>query len=300
MEFSIRVATHDDVAAMICLLLTSFRRFPLFDYLYSPLKEDCARAYDTIYFWTRRMRLALLDPSTMVVVAETFHIEDVAFIPDDTLNARNRESQNILDWLGKNTTLSQNIVRSGSTVVGFAIWRWEGIALLPRLGLFNSLQSKSSLSLPVVEILRSWTDSFIKLELWLATILFTRKDQDRARYAAYLRSEVELEEKSVSEKLYKICKVTKVVRFHRGSFLYLDNLCTDFRQERRGIGRALVLWGIEKAQSKNLPIRTETDFDIMRLYSRLGFRELGYWYVHTPEPTERIKLVVLEWEPPII
>jgi hypothetical protein len=90
-----------------------------------------------------------------------------------------------------------------------------------------------------------------------------------------------------------------MVRFQKGSFLYLDNICTDLRLERHGIGRALLLWGMEKAQSKNLRIKTETHPGIVQFYSRMGFSELGEWTVLTPEPTQNIKLIVLGWEPPV-
>jgi hypothetical protein len=46
---------------------------------------------------------------------------------------------------------------------------------------------------------------------------------------------------------------------------------------------------MERAQSKKLPIKTETDPGIVKFYSRMGFDELGRWNTHTPEPTQKVR-----------
>jgi len=69
-EVSIRLARESDLTAILALLLTSFRQFPLFDFLYSPLDEDFDVAHDTVFFWRRRLLLDFLDPEASVIVAE--------------------------------------------------------------------------------------------------------------------------------------------------------------------------------------------------------------------------------------
>jgi hypothetical protein len=67
---NVRQAREDDLSAILALLLTSFRQFPLFDFLYSPLNKDFSFAQDTLFFWRRRLLLDLLDPEAAVIVAE--------------------------------------------------------------------------------------------------------------------------------------------------------------------------------------------------------------------------------------
>src|SRR5438045_3164372 len=69
-KVSIRRALESDINAIVALLLTSFRQFPLFDFLYAPLNENFDVAHDTVFFWRRRLLLDLLDPEVTILVAE--------------------------------------------------------------------------------------------------------------------------------------------------------------------------------------------------------------------------------------
>lgn len=120
----LRRAEATDVPAIVMLVLTSFRQFPLFSFLYSPLYEDKSRAKDTIRIWKRRVLLDLLDPATCVVVAElpkciaaTYSLnKNVDDLADD-------ESWQMLDWINKTQMLTQSSTNHpDSLIVGFAIW----------------------------------------------------------------------------------------------------------------------------------------------------------------------------------
>lgn len=76
--------------------------------------------------------------------------------------------------------------------------------------------------------------------------------------------------------------------------LYLDNLCADFRVQRRGVGRALVEWGKDKAHHQGVPINTETNPENVAFYEKLGFQEVGKWGVHTPDPLRKVELSILQ------
>jgi hypothetical protein len=120
---SIRQAKEDDIPAIIALVLTSFRQFPLFDYLYSPLHEDKRKARDTIWIWQRRILRELLDTTTDVVVAE---------LPASIVPAQHREvedaveleSRSMLDWIRTESTLLRKSRQSRPyQIVGFSIWQ---------------------------------------------------------------------------------------------------------------------------------------------------------------------------------
>ena len=55
----VRPATAADLPAVETLLLTSYRQFPLFSYLYAPLYRNLDWARDTRFFWRRQFRQAL-------------------------------------------------------------------------------------------------------------------------------------------------------------------------------------------------------------------------------------------------
>jgi hypothetical protein len=124
---SLRLATENDIASIITLLLTSFRQFSLFDYLYSPLHQDLDNAKDTIFFWTRRVKLALTDPSSAVVVAELSG--DGVDQPARQTTASASSSQ-MLHWIESNASELPRRSDGGKNappVVGFAIWRWKNL-----------------------------------------------------------------------------------------------------------------------------------------------------------------------------
>lgn len=125
---TIRRATLADIPAIVSLILTSFRTFPLFSHLYSPLQKDVSAARDTAFFWRRRARAAILDPQTSVIVAEAA-AQDVE---NDAAVARSRGggddlSWEFLKWGSEVEGLSQE-TQDARVVVGFAIWRWKGLS----------------------------------------------------------------------------------------------------------------------------------------------------------------------------
>ena len=128
---TVRSATESDLPALLSLLLTSFRQFPLFAFLYAPLDTDLSAAKDTIWFWRRRLLLELLDPGAEIVVAEVEEDPSRKEKPDASarngqlqrLSSVERESWRMLDWINAQGELSQaSRTTPGCLVVGFAIW----------------------------------------------------------------------------------------------------------------------------------------------------------------------------------
>jgi hypothetical protein len=129
---SIRPATEADLPAMLALLLTSFRQFSLFSFLYSPLKTTKDAAFDTIWVWRRRLLLGLLDPSVSIIVAELDEDTLAALVKPEELGERRgvsgdsmvEESWKMLEWVETRGALSQSsTAEKGKMIVGFAIWR---------------------------------------------------------------------------------------------------------------------------------------------------------------------------------
>jgi hypothetical protein len=124
---TVRLATQADVPAIISLLLTSFRSFPLFDFLYSPLRTDKNNAFDTVFFWSRRVKLAISNPLSAVVVAE---------LPASSVNEhvqngdrpKTGEPWLMLDWVQTRARLQQRAKTTGMFIVGFAIWQWRNVS----------------------------------------------------------------------------------------------------------------------------------------------------------------------------
>jgi hypothetical protein len=134
---TLRLATESDLPALLSLLLTSFRQFALFRFLYAPLDTDLSAAKDTIFFWRRRLLLEVLDPGAEVVVAEVE--EDlgregrpgISVAREDGQQQQQlvgladveKDSWRMLDWITARGELSQaSQTTPGSLVVGFAIW----------------------------------------------------------------------------------------------------------------------------------------------------------------------------------
>jgi hypothetical protein len=124
---SIRLAQESDLTAVLALLLTSFRQFPLFDFLYSPLNENFDVAHDTVFFWRRRLLLDLLDPETSVIVAEapldslvSARVEE----PDSQADPIYQKSLGALGWTQRNGLSTRSTLTGENVVVGFAVWRF--------------------------------------------------------------------------------------------------------------------------------------------------------------------------------
>ncbi|EPS39558.1 hypothetical protein H072_6700 [Dactylellina haptotyla CBS 200.50] len=57
-------------------------------------------------------------------------------------------------------------------------------------------------------------------------------------------------------------------------YLHLNILVVDPSYQRRGIGEALVKWGVEKVKRENMPAALEASRAGKRVYSKCGFQEL--------------------------
>lgn len=124
---TIRPAHSSDIHALLSLLLTSFRQFPLFSHLYPHLRTNRDTAHDTILFWKQRLLLDLQDPAVSILVAE---IPETCFAIGHVREgaksdaAVEEESRRMLEWVETKGRLSQvSQERDGWLVVGFAIWR---------------------------------------------------------------------------------------------------------------------------------------------------------------------------------
>jgi predicted N-acetyltransferase YhbS len=69
--------------------------------------------------------------------------------------------------------------------------------------------------------------------------------------------------------------------------LQLDNLCTDFRLQHKGIGAALIERGLIRAKERGLSVQTEASPHGWGFYRRFGFKEVGEWVVKARETIER-------------
>ncbi|KAH0537442.1 hypothetical protein FGG08_005750 [Glutinoglossum americanum] len=266
---TLRPAQPRDIPAITTLILTSFRHFPLFDFLYAPLRDNVEYARDTVFFWSRRVRAAVYDRASTVVVAEV-PLGSLGLAGEGQEEGEGAVSWRMLAWTEGEAGLSQVVDGGGGgaggasmVVVGFAIWRWKGKgALAPR--------DTTTHSAAYTATLHRAKKIFTELETRVYGKIQARKDQHARRYAAYLESEKEL-----AQKPYKLTPPP---------YLHLDNLCVDFRLHRRGIGRLLVEQGIALAQAAWLPIQTEASPAGAAFYHKLGFQQLDEWIVPDPDP----------------
>lgn len=118
-DIKVRAARETDIPTILTLILTSFSNFPFFTYIYSPLNTNPDFAYDTVYYWRKRLLLGLLDPETSIVVAEA---------PAEVLGGVDEEDESfkrgmvVQEWSEKNISGARG--RDGAKiVVGFAIWQ---------------------------------------------------------------------------------------------------------------------------------------------------------------------------------
>ncbi|KAK0507544.1 hypothetical protein JMJ35_010067 [Cladonia borealis] len=279
---TIRPAHPSDIPALLSLLLTSFRQFPLFSHLYPHLLTNKDTAHDTILFWKQRLLLDLQDPFVSVLVAEIpeticlaigHDIREGAMKSDDEAVIE-EESRRMLDWVQTRGGLSQvSQEREGWLVVGFAIWR-DRIPEAPPQADAGQQESRSREVVPR----GGEGDTAINAEEWVDLKNYQRRDQDPERYAAYLKAEEELSQ-----------------RFYATGCYYLDNLCVDFRHQRRGIGTCLVEQGLQHARGKGLAVQTEASPKGLGLYQKLGFKNIGTWRVPLVVGEEFMELPVLRW-----
>lgn len=141
----LRPAGFTDINAIISLVLTSFRHFPLFDYLYEPLRSNINYAHDTVFFWNRRLRIGLCDPNTTIMIAEV-PSDQLGQTIEDAGSARSKrvqrndeeteEAKKMLTWVEEKTGLSQTYTSPSDgrqmTIVGFSIWIWHGVSPPPQ------------------------------------------------------------------------------------------------------------------------------------------------------------------------
>jgi hypothetical protein len=128
-NISIRLATEDDIGAILALLLTSFRQFPLFDFLYSPLNRDLNFASDTVFFWRRRLLLGLLDPEVSIIVSEapasSLTTSANAITDEEQNDPIFKQSVRAFEWTERNGLLNVSPSSTENAIVGFAIWRFR-------------------------------------------------------------------------------------------------------------------------------------------------------------------------------
>jgi len=79
--------------------------------------------------------------------------------------------------------------------------------------------------------------------------------------------------------------------------LVLADMIVDPKYHRRGAGKALMQYGMQKAKEENLAI-TLTASPLGRLlYSSLGFKVLGYVECGLEEEEEKVGVHVMVWVP---
>jgi hypothetical protein len=117
-KVTLRLATESDIPAITSLFLTSFRQFPLFAYLFSPLNTNLEFAHDTAWYWRRRLIVGLLDPGTQIVVAE---VEKGSLKVVEGEGEDWEQGLQTLEWAERNGLFTTT--KDGKEIVGFTIWR---------------------------------------------------------------------------------------------------------------------------------------------------------------------------------
>lgn len=79
--------------------------------------------------------------------------------------------------------------------------------------------------------------------------------------------------------------------------LELADCAADPLYHRRGAGKALLEWGMEKAREENVPITLTASPMGRELYLRLGFRELDVFECGEEGGEERVRTWVMVWTP---
>lgn len=132
---TLRLATEQDIPSLIALVLTSFRSFPLFEYLYSPLNTNLDYFQDTIYHWTARFLLGISDPATEIIVAElpAGGLQAVGEGEDEAM----RKGWEAWGWLERNG-MDMERGEEEMVVVGYAVWE-------VRMGSFEAANSRSGI-----------------------------------------------------------------------------------------------------------------------------------------------------------
>jgi len=126
---TVRLATESDIPAIIVLLLTSFRQFPLFSRLHAPLSDNLSNAYDTAFFWRHRLLANLLDYSATVLIAEIDRDCGVQeTVTRESSKSVDKESWEMFDWVGRRPKQFSQIDQvSGKMAIGFVICRSLGV-----------------------------------------------------------------------------------------------------------------------------------------------------------------------------
>ena len=164
----VRGAQECDLDAILALLLTSFRQFPLFDFLYSPLDGNFDVARDTVFFWRRRLLLDLLDPEASVIVAEAPRdaiVNSASALRVEDSDSIYKKSLVALDWTEANGLSTVSVPATQDVIVGFAIWR------------FRKGEKKDSLDLGA-KTAASWCSKIRGIKLLL---LFRKFKSDHSR-----------------------------------------------------------------------------------------------------------------------
>lgn len=128
---TLRIATAADIPAILTLLLTSFRSFSLFAFLYAPLETDVSVAADTVFFWRRRLQLEFLTPTTSIIVIEASdNLTPTKAEPradgsgaGQVTPAGEAQSWRLLRWSRQNGLSQASPVATGKIILGFAIWK---------------------------------------------------------------------------------------------------------------------------------------------------------------------------------
>ena len=171
------------------------------------MQKDVSAARDTVFFWRRRARAAILDSQTSVIVAEAAAQDlDNAAAAARSTGGGDDLSWEFLKWGSEKEGLFQE-TQAARVVVGFAIWRWKGLSI-EQVGedaeggwaeSFKGLRSPLSFALTRSIGLTNnyFTGYYYAAELWVYSKFYTRKDLNVEDYAAYSRSEDEYQEKFV-------------------------------------------------------------------------------------------------------
>jgi hypothetical protein len=102
------------------------------------------------------VHLAIADPSSDVLVAE-LPITYLDNVPEwrNSDGGGNNASWQMFEWVQRRARLEQTRLKSGTVVVGFAIWRWRGTNKIgdgeaPRLNIIQAFQCNADQEVQLV------------------------------------------------------------------------------------------------------------------------------------------------------
>ena len=124
--------------------------------------------------------------------------------------------------------------------------------------------------------MKDWTD----VPLLAPHLLHERKDADTARLHIYRQRTTEAKE--------------SILRARYGDqHLNLVQVAVASQYQRRGVGKAMVNWGIERAREQQVPITLFATCTMMPWYESQGFKALDSVFIQAEDEDDHVVLAIM-------